>query len=434
MTDIASDSAAADQPAPAPAARIATLDIVRGVAVMGILAMNIIAFSAPFQAYLNPTVHGLEGPADLGSWVFSFIFIDGKMRGLFSFLFGASTLLVIERAAQSGESAAKVHYLRMIWLLVFGLLHFYLIWFGDILALYAMIGLILFFFRDMAVRSLIKWGIGLLILQFAIFVLMAAGIYFLSWAAQQPDADAELVRQWEEVRRGFAPTDQTIADSLARYLGSWGGIFEDRFSRQGMKPFTGLFMFGGETLAYMLFGMAALKSGFLRGEWANDRYRRTVLVGFGIGIPAYAVLAWLMIRSNFSPELLFGLSMAATVPFRPAMILAIAASIVLLTRNGGALVDRIAAAGRAAFTNYLGTSIIMTTIFYGYGFGLYGSLSRIEMWIPVLAMWALMLAWSKPWLDRFRYGPFEWLWRSLSRLELQPMRKGPSRPAVVDKA
>jgi uncharacterized protein len=86
-------------------------------------------------------------------------------------------------------------------------------------------------------------------------------------------------------------------------------------------------------------------------------------------------------------------------------------------------VGRIAAAGRAAFTNYLGTSILMTTLFYGYGFGLFGTLGRAELWLVVLAAWALMLAWSKPWLDRFAYGPFEWLWRTLARGRVQPLRR-----------
>jgi uncharacterized protein len=108
----------------APDERIATLDIVRGVAVMGILAMNIVAFAMPVAAYLNPMAYGTHGPADLASWLFSFILIDGKMRGLFSFLFGASVLLVIERAEAGGRNPAAVHYSRMIWLLVFGLIHF----------------------------------------------------------------------------------------------------------------------------------------------------------------------------------------------------------------------------------------------------------------------------------------------------------------------
>jgi uncharacterized protein len=98
--------------------------------------------------------------------------------------------------------------------------------------------------------------------------------------------------------------------------------------------------------------------------------------------------------------------------------------VILLTRGGGPLTERVAAAGRAALSNYLGTSILMSGLFYGWGFGLYGDLSRIQLWIPVVAMWAFMLLWSKPWLDRFNYGPFEWLWRSLARMRLQPMRKG----------
>jgi uncharacterized protein len=105
------------------------------------------------------------------------------------------------------------------------------------------------------------------------------------------------------------------------------------------------------------------------------------------------------------------------------MVVATAALIIIATRRGGFLVDRIAAAGRAAFTNYLGTSLIMTSLFYGYGGGLFGHLSRVQLWLPVVAMWALMLLWSKPWLDRFQYGPFEWLWRSLARGALQPMRR-----------
>jgi uncharacterized protein len=188
-------------------------------------------------------------------------------------------------------------------------------------------------------------------------------------------------------------------------------------------PFTGVFLFGWETLGYMLFGMAALKSGFFRGEWPMARYRKWAITGFAVGVPAYALFAFLLVRSGFSVPMLFALWMAAATPFRPFMIVAIACLIILLTRKGGALVDRIAAAGRAAFTNYLGTSILMTTLFYGYGLGLYGTMSRIELWLVVIAMWGLMLLWSKPWLDRFRYGPFEWLWRSLARRRLEPMRR-----------
>ncbi|HEV2816683.1 MAG TPA: DUF418 domain-containing protein [Allosphingosinicella sp.] len=426
MTDIAADAVPAAAPVSAQAAvpRIATLDIVRGIAVMGILAMNIVAFAMPFQAYPNPVAFGAASDADIASWAFNFIFIDGKMRGLFSFLFGASTLLVIERARAAGASPARVHYARMIWLLVFGLIHFYFIWFGDILSGYALVGLVLFFFRDLPVRKLIIWGVILIAVQTLLFASIAAGAFYLSAAAAAPDPRPEVVEGWRSMREGFAPlAGHELSAKLALFQGPWTGLVHKRLIEDGTEPFFGIFFFGWETLGYMLLGMAALKSGFFRGEWPAERYRKWALTGFAIGIPAYALFAFLLIRSGFSIPMLFALWMAAATPFRPFMIVAIASLIILLTRQGGALVDRIAAAGRAAFTNYLGTSILMTTLFYGYGFGFYGTMSRIELWLVVIAMWALMLLWSKPWLDRYRYGPFEWLWRSLARWRLEPMKK-----------
>jgi len=411
---------AADEAPP----RILTLDIVRGVAVMGILAMNIVAFAMPFQAYMNPAAFGTMETADLISWAGSFIFIDGKMRGLFSFLFGASMLLVIERATRKGESVASVHYRRMAWLLVFGLLHFYFIWFGDILVGYALIGMLAYLWRESSPGRLIVWGVGLLTVQFLIMAAAAAGLVFLSQAASAPDAPADAVRSWQQMERDFGMlTGAHLDRTLDLFRGGYGDILRHRLTDQASKPFVSIFMFGWETLAYMLFGMAALKNGFLTGEKPDRSYRRTMLLGFGIGIPVYALLAWAYAQSGFSLPMTFALVMAATVPFRPLMILATAALIILLTRNGGALTARIAAAGRAAFTNYLGTSIILTTFFYGYGFGLFGTLGRAQLWLVVIAMWALMLLWSKPWLDRYQYGPFEWLWRTLARWEIQPLRR-----------
>ena len=408
--------------------RIAALDIVRGVAVMGILAMNIVAFAMPFQAYMNPTAYGMEGPADLVSWVVSFIFVDGKMRGLFSFLFGASTLLVIERAQQSGASPARVHYARMLWLLVFGLIHFYFIWFGDILAGYALIGLVLFFFRNLSVRALIIWGVILVVVQFLLMAGAGASAFYFSQQAALPNPDPAEVAQWRQMKEGMAPlAGQALADKLALFQGPYAGLVQLRLIEHWSNPFVGILFFGWETLAYMLFGMAALKSGLFRGEWPEARYRRIAMITLAIAIPAYAVLAWLLVRADFAIPMIFLVSLGLTTPFRPIMVVGYAALIILLTRKGGALIERIAAAGRAAFTNYLGTSILMTTLFYGYAGGLYGSMSRAQLWLVVLAMWVLMLLWSKPWLERFRYGPFEWLWRSLSRFELQPMR----RPAAA---
>ena len=421
-------------PAEVRGKRIVTLDIVRGVAVMGILAMNIVAFAMPFQAYINPLAFGIDGSADFASWLVSFVFVDGKMRGLFSFLFGASMLLVIERAEAKQENAPSVHFRRMAWLLAFGLLHLYFIWFGDILSLYAMVGMIAWLFRRMQPGRLIGWGIGLVTIQLLVFAGLAAGAFYLGQAAADPGAGAEVARQWQELEGKFGVlSGQPLSDKLALFRGPYLGQVDARLADHALGPLTTLLMFGWETLGYFLFGMAAFKSGFLTGQWPRARYRKWALVGLGLAVPAYMLLAWLLVGEGFSVPMVLAVVMAATVPFRPVMVVAYAALIILATRRGGWLVDRIAAAGRAAFTNYLGTSIVMTGLFYGWGFGLYGSLGRAELWLVVIAMWAVMLAWSKPWLDRFAYGPFEWAWRSLSRWQLQPMRRRlqPSEAAAV---
>jgi len=390
---------------------------------MGILAMNIVAFAMPDPAYINPRAYGTESEIDLASWAFNFVFIDGKMRGLFSFLFGASMLLVIERARANGESEARVHFSRMLWLLLFGYLHFYFIWYGDILTGYATLGMVAWFFRNRPERTLLKWGTILIGVQFALFAFFAMSFAQAEAVATAPGASPETVKQWAEMSEAFAiPSSTELARSLSIYRGDWLGLSVDKLTNRTTEPLFMLSMFGWETLAYLLLGMALLKNGFFAGHWDDARYRRVMMRGFGIAIPAYTLIAYMVWLSDFAvPRLM--LAMAATVLFRPLMVVAIAALVILATRRGGWLIARIAATGRAAFTNYLGTSIIMTTLFYGYGAGWFGSLSRAELWLVVLPMWALMLAWSKPWLDRFQYGPFEWLWRSLARWKLQPFVK-----------
>ena len=410
--------------------RIATLDTVRGVAVMGILAMNIVGFAMPMAAYMNPLAYGAGSVADLAVYTFSFVLIDGKMRGLFSFLFGASMLLVIDRAEARGESPASVHYRRMLVLLLFGALHFYLIWFGDILFGYALVGMVAYFFRRFGPKMLIGWGVAFLLLELLIMGGSAFGLHALSAEIARPGADPALLQQWQDMTAWVrVPTAAELQEQFALILGPWSGVAHSQLTEHLADPLIFTMMFGPETLAYMLFGMAALKSGFLTGSWSDATYRNIAIRCFLVGIALYCVLAYLLFSERFSPTSLFTWSMAATVPVRPVMIVAIAAAIILATRGGGWLTERIAAAGRAAFTNYLGTSIMMTATFYGWGLGLFGELSRAQLWLVVIAMWVVMLAWSKPWLDRFHYGPLEWLWRSLARGELQPMRK--SLPAAI---
>jgi uncharacterized protein len=405
-----------------PPPRIPTLDILRGVAVMGILAMNVVAFAMPVQAYFNPRAYGGADGADLAAWAVNFVFVDGKMRGLFSFLFGASMLLVIDRAEARGAFAAEVHYRRMAWLLLFGLAHYYLIWFGDILTLYAFIGMIASLYHRHSVEGLVRWGVIFLSAQLLLVGAGAYAFFAAEQAALAPGATAEAVKEWREMTLEFRLLSaRELADSLALYRGGYDDVIRHQLSAGVAGPLFQLMRGGFETLGLMLLGMASLRSGFLTGEWQAAQYRTVALAFLAITIPAYALLAWLIYRSGFSPTTIFALSIGVGTLLRPAMVIGYAALIILVTRRGGWLVRRIAAAGRAAFTNYLGSSLVITFIFYG--LGQFGRLGRADLWWVVLAMWALMLAWSKPWLDRHLYGPFEWLWRSLARGEPQPMRK-----------
>lgn len=407
-----------------PAPRIATLDTIRGVAVMGILLMNIVAFAMPEAAYMNPRAYGGDTGANLAVWVFNFIFFDGKMRGLFSFLFGASTLLVAQKAAEAGRSPVHTHYARMAWLLAFGLAHIWLVWFGDILTHYAIVGSLAFLFRRLPAHKLVAIAILLIAAQTLLYAGLSFSLYVLAAQVRAPHPSLATVQQWTGFRSGFGvPSAAEISHDLASFRGPWF----DRVSRglgTAVSSVTStLALVGLETLAYMLLGMAALKSGLLTGTLDRARYRQWLWIGFGIGVPAYAALAAWTVASDFAMPVVGTSEITLASPLRPAMIVAWASLIVLLARPGGTLTARISAAGRMAFSNYLLTSLICTTLFYGQGFALFGRLSRAELYPMVIAIWVLMLLWSKPWLDRFDYGPLEWLWRSLSRGSPQPMRR-----------
>jgi uncharacterized protein len=268
-------------------------------------------------------------------------------------------------------------------------------------------------------------GALLVLAQTLIFAAFPLAIYFFQAVPADAANHAEAARQLADMSRNFGiPSAAEAAKQLALVRGDYAPIVADRFARNGLGPLPMVMLYGAETLSYMLFGMAALRSGLLRGEWSRARIRRLAWIGFAIGIPAYTAIAVYMINQDFGLfAVVLGVILLPT-PVRPVLFLGWACLILLLARPGGALTERLAAAGRMAFTNYLGTSLICTTCFYGYGFGWFGYLSRAELYLVVAAIWALILLWSKPWLTRFQYGPLEWLWRSLARSSAQPMRRG----------
>ncbi len=391
---------------------------------MGILLMNIIAFSMPVNAYFNPAVYGDTSAPNIISWATMSLLIDSKMRGLFSMLFGASMLLVYERAEGSGRNGKSVHLRRMAWLALFGLIHFFFIWFGDILTLYAICGLAGMFLLNKDTNELKRAALTLLSINFIIFALMMLAMHGLQYAAALPDANPEIVKAYAEIVADTADATHS-AEEITLYRGGYWGIVTYKITNDTFTPLLSFFEGGLETLGLMAIGMMFYRNGFLTGRWENMRYLDTVKKAYLIGFPPLILLTLWQWMSNFDPIVTLANFIAWTAPFRVIVTIGHAALIMLLIKRfaEAALMPRIIATGKAAFSNYLGTSILMTTLFYGYGFALFGHLSRWQVYLVVPCVWIIMLLWSKPWLDRYRYGPLEWLWRSLARWELQPMRR-----------
>lgn len=410
----------------ATGARLTELDATRGLAVMGILLINIISFSMPFAAYVNPHAWGGTSPADLAVWTTNQMLFEGRMRGLFALLFGVSALLVIERGDASGGNGVALHLRRMAVLAVLGLAHIIFVWDGDILLHYAVVGLLIPIMRPLPVRTLVAMAIAILLITTFYWSSLIGGALYLEQAVRAPGASADMIAQARAVRDSLpGAAGPEIAAEVARMRGGYAGILTYRVDHLWSLFTLMLNALGGETLAYMMMGMALWKTGFFTGGWDDRRLKRLMLWSYAVSLPCLALLTWWAFASGFDPVVLAGNWLAWGIP--PRFLCAIGhlavAMLVLRRLAGSAVVARLAATGRMALSNYLATSITMTTIFYGYGLGLFGHVDRAPVYGFVIAMWALMLLWSKPWLDRFTYGPFEWLWRSLARWAPQKMRR-----------
>lgn len=402
------------------------MDIARGFAVMGILAMNVIAFSMPEAAYTNPAAWGGTGAADIFAWTLSFILVDGKMRGLFSLLFGASMLLLMDRTEMAGGNGRYRIVIRSLWLLVIGVAHYLLLWWGDILALYAVAGLIAMPFAGRRPLQLVKLSFLAFGVHFAIVGALMLVLYGNAGEAAAPGAPQELRASWETTLESMGkPGAEGIASEIALYRGDWAGTVAQRAADFPGWALSGLEYMGFDTLGFMLLGMAMLKGGFLTGDWPRASYLATARHCFLIGIPPMTALALWVLWSGFDTLTTFGAVFAWSFPFRIPLTVGIAALIfaMIAGRKPGPFLSRVEAAGRAALSNYLGTSLAMTAIFYGWGLGLFGSVPRAQVYAFVLPVWVSMLLWSRPWLTRFRYGPVEWLWRSLTLGRPQPIRR-----------
>lgn len=412
--------------------RIHTLDVIRGIAVMGILSVNIVGMAMIEDAYFYPPAYGFHTYGDKLMWALNSIFVDGRFRALFSILFGASLTLVITRAIEAGRKGWRVHYARMIALLGFGCLHYYVLWWGDILVNYALVGMIAFLFWRLKPSLLILAAI--LALSYSYVMPAVFGLQEMHQIRQgmEPGAPPELKAKAEKAFAEITPTAAEIDSDKQAHASIAAHIRSSTQGEAAFEPWESLIGYGAETLGFMLLGIAAFKSGFLTGDWSRRSYAIVAATCLGGDLLIQSYAAYATVRDNFDPFTLMPWTRIYLNPLHAVGAFGYAALIILLFSQRGVVSDRFAAVGRAAFTNYLGSTLIGTLLFYGSFGGLYGQLSRGQVWLFVPAIWTLMLLWSKPWLDHYNYGPFEWAWRSLARGQLQPMRKPLPQPALAE--
>ncbi len=424
--------------------RLISLDIIRGIALFGILLMNITGFGLP-SAYSDPTNYGGAQGADLLAWWIITMFFEGTQRGLFSLLFGAGVILLTSRIEARGGESADIFFRRNLWLVVFGVVHgFVLLWTGEILFYYGVTALFVYAFRNARPRTLLSIALAGLLFNAAWNLADArAGIanhgqWQQAQAAQASGSKLTLdqtkaIEAWEETMKEMKPDAATIQATIDAKRGSYLDVMIFQAPKlvhnQSWWLYRGFF----DIFSMMLIGMAAFRLGLLQLGHARRPYYWMVALGYGIGLSVNHLETSHLLANNFS--VLSRLQVEVSYDLgRLAMTSGHLGLLMLFCNSGllGWLKRRLAAVGQMALTSYLSHSIICAFVFYGFGFGMFGQLARHELYYVVVAIWMFQLIVSPIWLARYRFGPLEWLWRSLTYGERQPMRRSekPAGPPV----
>jgi uncharacterized protein len=401
-------------PPPTPTVdRLSQIDFLRGIALLAILVMNIQSFAMPMSAMSDPLNFGVRSPLDYFFYLAGHLFIYTKALAVFSILFGVGILLQTERVESSGRSAAGVFYRRMGFLAVAGLLHAYLLWYGDILFMYAVIGSLAFLLRKLSWRWLIGIGSVLQLLTILFYGLLTALMLAV------PSIAAEVVQP-------ASPDMPEVLAEIAAYRGSYlhdqlpQRAYEAIIMQVGVLPFMALPVNGG----LMLIGMGLWKRGF----FASDVRSRTlalvsaVMIAIGFAVAGFDAYLILTLTGADADHYTASGSILLVLFSSPFLAIGYLALFTLVYRAlPGAITQPLVSAGRMALSGYLLTTLICTTIYYGHGFGYFMHHSRSEQFLVVLGVWAFLLVFSTIWLRAFRFGPFEWLWRSATYRTWQPM-------------
>jgi len=395
--------------------RMQTLDVVRGFALLGILVPNIVAFAWPSSAMAFPEEMNGGGAWNEAGHAITGVFTLGKMMALFSMLFGAGVVIYGRKFDDDGNGnrpplrrGALLWYRRIAWLLVIGLGHAVFLWFGDILVWYAMAALLaVWWVRRIDARWQIGIGLGLHLVSTVILLgFSALGV----WA----------------VGAGHAGEDELMGNTaleLSAYTGGYLDTFKARIPSLLMFWFLLGPMFTPGITGLMMMGMGLLRLGILSGERPTRFYAVMTILGLvgGLGLTLTLMLGIGEVWPDWAGFIWQSCSQFVGIPIS----LGYMGLLIWLVRLGVArpLTGALAAVGRMALSNYLLQTILCTTFFYGYGLGYFATIDYPGLFAVIAGVWAVNIVFSKAWLSAFRFGPAEWLWRSLTYWELQPMRR-----------
>jgi uncharacterized protein len=435
-------------PAVAPVSdseRLKLIDALRGVALLGILLMNISGFAMP--NYFSESFK--SDPSSPNFWLSAVISIgfEGKMRALFGMIFGAGVLLFALKKEQAGRSVTGLFYRRMLWLVLFGLIHAHLIlWIGDILYLYGFCGMLVYLCRKVKPVYLVL-GVPLVAgFDFAAGTLFyqhirASRISFVeaSVAAtenkQLTEAQNDAIARWREIEKTLIPNREDAKENTRKMKSDYATVASHLRPLAWKIETVILPIEIWDSLALMLLGLALYQWGFLSGRWSNRDYGKVAAIGYCIGLP---LASYSFYHSYlYSPNLEADLRYMELVPIewvrliypfqRILLVMAHVSALVLLykTQCAQRLFRYLGAVGQMALTNYIMQSVICTLFFFGYGLNFYGELEFYQTYFVVLAVWFVQLILSPLWLSFFLFGPLEWVWRSLTYWKTQPMlRRG----------
>jgi uncharacterized protein len=430
-TPDAVSAAPAARPSPAPTAgteRVASVDVLRGVALLGILVINIQVFALAEAAMVRPPLAGGFQGTDFAAWLVSFLLCNLKMMAIFSMLFGAGLVLMTQRFDCRETPLAAIYYRRIFWLFVIGMIHAYLIWYGDILVNYAVCGALLFPLRRLSPRWLIP--LGVLVLLIAVPILLGIGC-LLGWVRDQAAAaDAaeaagrmpnEIQRAlqdaWVEVEGTLNPSAERLAEEVAQHReGYLEGFGRRAVDSLGAQVFANATLFFWRSLGLMLIGAGLMKLGVFTSARSYGYYAGMIAVGYGIGLPLSALSVWWSLASDF--DIVHAFTTAVHTDYIGGVFVALGhVGVVMTVCKAGVLrplTTALGAVGRMALTNYLMQSLICVWLFEGWGLGWFMELSRTGLVGVVVAIWGLQMVFSLLWLAQFRFGPAEWMWRSLT--------------------